>query len=489
MDPGFQTWNPGFPSVPQHVAPTWGCPTAYTGQSLPLQQNQMFYPSAQASSMYTGHQQYYSPVHYNNNMLTNAYPAYQGHFNVANINNNDGRMNPPSADGQGSLPTIPVSHESDSDVVHPPEEDDAQNCSIDLDPDMGDVSDPDSALNKGKLNEYKEAHMVLGDLFPERFHTKVQNLPYYMVPQGPDSQAFFKNPSNPPLLKINPDKQGTWWEARDKENPSDTTSYWKASTKFPSKTRVNPVHYPFKVPPKNPYVHVEDEDLKQLLEAPAFTTVPLDHSAFDSPSVDLARNPHTHLDTLLRSSLLASYTIDEYLKILLELIPKCALSSTPKEDRLRFLDLTMDVVLMVAENNHRSGQTQLASYVSNKLALRDVVLNRFHSQNTSLNILRGSSFLSPNLFGPLPESFKESLKLDHNKSLRLTRKAFTFNRRTASTTASGWRTTSRSFSKPMKRPANFLPSNPNKRFKGSWNRGRKSFSKQQFFRFKGQKRN
>ena len=53
------------------------------------------------------------------------------------------------------------------------------------------VSDPDSALNKGKLNEYKEAHMVLGELFPERFHTKVQNLPYYMVPQGPDSQAFF----------------------------------------------------------------------------------------------------------------------------------------------------------------------------------------------------------------------------------------------------------------------------------------------------------
>ena len=92
MDPGFQTWNPGFPSVPQHVAPTWGCPTAYTGQSLPLQQNQMFYPSAQASSLYTGHQ-YYSPVHYNN-MLNNTYPANQGHFNVANINNNDGRMNP-----------------------------------------------------------------------------------------------------------------------------------------------------------------------------------------------------------------------------------------------------------------------------------------------------------------------------------------------------------------------------------------------------------
>ena len=185
--------------------------------------------------------------------------------------------------------------------------------------------------------------------------------------------------------------------------------------------------------------------------------------------------------------MLDSYTIDEYLKILLELILKCALSSTTKEDRLQFLDLAMDV-LMEAENNHRSVQTQLASYVSKKLSLRDVVLIRCHCQNTALNILRGS-FLSLNLFGPLPEFFKELIKLDHNKCLRLKRKAFTFNRRTALATASGWRTTSRSFSKPMKRPANFLPSNLNKRFKGSWNKGRRSFSKQQIFRFKGQKRN
>ena len=124
--------------------------------------------------------------------MLNTYPANQGHLNVSNINN-DGRMNPPSADGNGSPPTIPVSHDSDSVVVHHLEEDDIQSCSIDLDLDMDHVSDPDSASNRRILNEYKEAHMVLGDLFPERFYTKVQNLPY-MVPQGPDSQAFFKNP-------------------------------------------------------------------------------------------------------------------------------------------------------------------------------------------------------------------------------------------------------------------------------------------------------
>ena len=42
-------------------------------------------------------------------------------------------MNPPSADGHGSPPIILVSHDSDSIVVHPAEEDDTQSCSVDLD--------------------------------------------------------------------------------------------------------------------------------------------------------------------------------------------------------------------------------------------------------------------------------------------------------------------------------------------------------------------
>ena len=184
-----------------------------------------------------------------------------------------------------------------------------RNGNPDLDPDMDHFSDPDSASNWCKFNEFKDARMILGDLFPDRFHTKVQYLQFYMVPQGSDSQAFFKTLSNLPFLNSTLKKRFMVGSTGQR----GSLRYYlllEGPTKFPSKTRVNPVHYPFKVPPKNPYVHVEDEDLKQLLEAPAFTTVPLDHSAFDSPSVDLARNPHTHLDTLLRSSLLASYTID-----------------------------------------------------------------------------------------------------------------------------------------------------------------------------------
>ena len=146
----------------------------------------MYYLSAQASSLYTGHQQYYYPVHYNNTML-NTYPANQGYLNVSNINN-DGRMNPPSADGNGSPPTIPVSHDSDSVVVHHLEEDDTQSCSIDLDLDMDHVSDPDSASNRRKLNEYKEAHMVLG--------TEVPRLSSFSIPSFTHTSFAFPTPGH-----------------------------------------------------------------------------------------------------------------------------------------------------------------------------------------------------------------------------------------------------------------------------------------------------
>ena len=355
--------------------------------------------------------------------------------------------------------------------------------------DMGDdtiVSEVDRTSNSSKINEYKEAHLVLGDMFPGQFYSRVQNLPYYRNPQGSDSSSYFKTPSNIPLLKISPDLTGSWFDAPDKEDLTDETSYWKASSKFPCKTRIVPVHCTLKAPPKNPYIHIVDDKLKLLFEAPVFSSVTLDHTAFDSPTIDLSRNPHTTLDALIRSSLLDTYTTDEYLKILLDLIPKISLESTPREDWLRYLDLAMDVIVMVAENNHRSGQTQLASYVSNKLALRDAVLSKFTSQNTSQNILRGSSFLSPGLFGELPESFKESLKLNRNKNLRFTRKPFSRATANSSYASKGF---SKFNTKARKRPANFLPTTSNKRWKGTWNKNRKPFSDQQFFRAKNQKKN
>ena len=318
-----------------------------------------------------------------------------------------------------------------------------------------------------RLKAFKECHKILGEIFSGSFHSKAQNLPYYKNPRG-----------DVPLLKIDPDITGSWFDPPDKENPTDSTSYWKSSTPFPRKSRVTPKDYPLKAPPKNPYTHIENEALKQLLEAPIFKSINLDHSAFDVSSVDVTNNPHTNLDALIRSSMMDNFTIDEYLKLLLEIVPKLSLTSTSQVDRQKLLDLAMEVMVIIAECNQRSGQTQVATYVSNKLALRDVVLNRFSSQNTSRDILRGSSFLSHDLFGPLPESFSESLKSSSNKGLRFTRKPF----------SSHFNSSTRSPFKSTKRPANFLNNPYSKRFKGKWNGNRTPLSRQQFFRGRNQRK-
>ena len=345
----------------------------------------------------------------------------------------------------------------------------------------GDIDDKSS---NSKINIYKDCHKMLGEEFGDHFYTKTKNLPYYKNPQGEDSKNYFKTPSSIPLLKIDPDLEGSWFDPKDKENPSDRTTYWKSSTPFPSKSRITPKEYPLKAPPRNPYIHVENENLRLLLEAPVFKSISLDHSAFNVSSIDVTNNPHTTLDALIRNSMMDNFTVDEYLKLLFEIIPKLSLTSASQADKSQLLALAMEVFIMVAECNQRSGQAQLAAYVSNKLALRDVVLDKFSSQNTSRDILRGSSFLSHNLFGPLPESFSESLKSSTNRELRFTRKPFTssFSKSSRSFT----NTSARSY-RSTKRPANFTTPY-SKRFKGKWGGNRVPFSKQQFFRGKNQKK-
>ena len=138
-----------------------------------------------------------------------------------------------------------------------------------------------------------------------------------------------------------------------------------------------------------------------------------------------------------------------------------------------------DLVVLIAEGTQRSGQSQMAAFVSNKLALRDFVLNKFVYQPTSRHILRGSDFLSPSLFGPLPESFRASLQRNSETNLRLVQKS------TASTSSSN---TTKTVSQPRKRPANFRNYVNPKRRRGQGTR-RNTGINRQFFRYQGKKRN
>ena len=149
---------------------------------------------------------------------------------------------------------------------------------------------------------------------------------------------------------------------------------------------------------------------------------------------------------------------------------------------MRSMMEVMSLVVLIAEGNQHSGQSQLAAFVTNKLALRDFVLGKFTCPPASKHILRGSSFLSPKLFGPLPESFKTSLQHNSETNLRLVQKS------TSTTSTSSSTPASKPTSQPRKRPAGFRSYiNPKRRRGFGWKKS-SGLNKQQFFRTKGNKK-
>ena len=262
-----------------------------------------------------------------------------------------------------------------------------------------DEDDEHIVNSDSRIKQLKETYLALYEILPEHFHSREINLPYYRNPKSDEAKTYFKSPNNIPLLKLVPDLKGSWFDPPNKEDHQDITTYWNGNTKFPRKARMTPPEYLLKAPPRAPYFHIEDPNLKLLLEAPIFKSIDLDHSAFESSACDVTNSTFTNLDSLLRSSLLDNFTLDEYLKLIMEMIPKVAEEHLESNgEPLHTLELLMRVVVLAAESNQRSGQAQTATFIANKVALRDFVFNKFVTHPVSRNILRGSNFLRDKLF-------------------------------------------------------------------------------------------
>ena len=102
---------------------------------------------------------------------------------------------------------------------------------------------------------------------------------------------------------------------------------------------------------------------------------------------------------------------------------------------------TADKVLdLLVQSNMRSFNNELGLYVHNKLQMRDSVLASYSTPEETRNILRGSDFLSTDIFGPLPESFWASLLGSQGSKLMAKKKRTTrpwSYSRTAPSTSSG----------------------------------------------------
>ena len=232
-------------------------------------------------------------------------------------------------------------------------------------------------------------------------------------------------PPAEPLLLIDPVLARTWLRP-PVTCPTDTHGYWDPSVVNgklpPNRSRLYPPTTRSKPGHRAPYYHVQDDDLREMFKANIPGTVTLDLHVFDIGEISVSSSPLAMMEAHFRASLLESYTTDSYLFIVNELT-KCIVGSSDLMTPVEAMELLPEVVRQSAQANSRSGQALAAGYVCNVVALRDLVLSRFSTQQRTINILRGGDFTGPSLFGPLPESFSALLDAPQGAKFRCSTKS------------------------------------------------------------------
>ena len=179
-----------------------------------------------------------------------------------------------------------------------------------------------------------------------------------------------------------------------------------------------------KVPLKFDY-HINDTELKTYLEAPKMLDnkgyIRVNPVVFESSSFALSKSNHCPtVDKFLREQLADNLITDEFIDTTDNLVKSASHIPTdnPRLDSKAVVDLLLDKlnlirksVLLSSASNLRGRHNILSGTVRNKLVLREEVLRlhrgRAGSDNTKEALL-GSSFFSPDLFGPVPESISQN---------------------------------------------------------------------------------
>ena len=291
------------------------------------------------------------------------------------------------------------------------------------------AQDFDNAGNKARLKDIKLLFKDIQAVYPQYFHNNSKDLPFYRNPDSLEARKYIRQEKEIPYLKISPDLSGTWFDPNHFEDQNDSIAVWAPDTKFPIRSRIFPKDYSRKPPHRIPFLKVEDPLVERFLKAPNFKAANLDTSVFGSSSFQVTKFNHPTVDGILRDSLMDSFTSDEIIKILINLVARVddehrALGG---KGHISSLDPIMQLLLLNAETNVRAEQSVISALVVNKTALREKVLNSYTMSPSTRNILRGSNFLSDKLFGDLPESFKSLVISENGKHLRARYKSKSFN--------------------------------------------------------------
>ena len=310
----------------------------------------------------------------------------------------------PTPGNPNSVAQVPPAPNEVSDSENEREEDSASAPS-EAQPEEVEESEDTVSLNVQSKQDFKRVFRTLNVNFGNYFETQRINRPYCNTPKG-----------NIPLLVLDGGEDPSWFDPKG--------GYFKTSDLPPKKSAVLPPDStPNVATQRPPYFTFKNPQVKELLEAKPLEKAVLDSLAFtDSTPVGIKSSPHVNLDTLLRSGMYDFLIVDKLFQIMFDLLGMAQTDSV-SGDTGGSLELLKEVMSLAAQTSLKASHCVTAAFVANRVALRESVLDKFASHEDSREVLRGSSFASKDLFGPIPDSLKDKLSASNGEWFMFTTKA------------------------------------------------------------------
>ena len=213
----------------------------------------------------------------------------------------------------------------------------------------------------------------------------------------------------------------SWLEKPEPSHANDEIGYWPTSTQFPtSEKNAFPPDYINKIPFAVPCAF-QDPELEKFLTAKSLnrsTKLTL-NDAFDKTEFPLGKaTAHPVIDCLARKAIIEGGISDTLMSCVATMIETILedwdRAVTDIQGIKEYLKDMAQFMTLAHQTSWRCRGFIIALLVSNKLALRNYVLDSCGGAATSKDIMKHSNFFTPNLFGEIPDSLAKKVEGNSN---------------------------------------------------------------------------
>ena len=211
------------------------------------------------------------------------------------------------------------------------------------------------------------------------------------------------------------------WLANPAPKPGDTFGTWSKDVELPTSTaNIVPNDRKAGLPSAIPF-EFECSNIDKFLSAKTIihaNKVRLDERVFNPPecTVSPKENAHT-IDSLLRGAISENALCDKFIMSVKDEVVKWADPDIcDNVDIKQKYKILVESLKLASISSLRAKQYTTAAFTSNKMGLRQKILDRCTGHNYSKDLLKRTSLASSGLFGPVPESFIS--KLDNSIGTR-----------------------------------------------------------------------